>query len=46
MTNCHVSVYDIYIYLRCTNLFVYFVAISILLRAIADEKGVNVLLYI
>ena len=41
MTNCHVSVYDtyIYIYLRCTNLFVHFVASSILLCAIAEERA-------
>ena len=52
MINCHVSVYDIYIYiyiyiyLRCINLFVHFVAIYILLCAIADEKGVIILLSI
>ena len=38
MTNFHVNVYDIYIYLRCTNSLVYLVAISILLRAIEDER--------
>ena len=36
MINCHVSVCDIY--LRCTNLFVHFVAIYIPLCAIADER--------
>ena len=36
MINCHVSVYDIY--LRCTNLFVHFVAIYIPLCAIADDR--------
>ena len=44
MINCHVSVYDIY--LRCTNLFIHFVAIYILLCAIADKKGDIILLYI
>ena len=36
MINCHVSVCDIY--LRCTNLFVHFVAIYIPLCAIADDR--------
>ena len=36
MINCHVSVCDIY--LRCTNLFVHFVAIYIPLCAIVDDR--------
>ena len=36
MINCHVSVCDIY--LRCTNLFVHFVAIYIPLCAIANDR--------
>ena len=36
MINCHVSVCDIY--LRCTNLFVHFVAIYIPLCVIADNR--------
>ena len=39
MINCHVSVCDIY--LRCTNLFVHFVAIYIPLCAIADDRTLS-----
>ena len=44
MINCHVSVCDIY--LRCTNLFVHFVAIYIPLCAIADDRRHHFVVYI